>query len=755
MIVILTYGKIYTTSLIEMMSSTFPRDVYATHVLQPAYPQLIEAYGFASEVDLSGLRHATTNYRICQRLKQTERTGETVTFITGVRDPVTRSLSVAMQLYAELFRQDDDAEKDSAQIARRIAAEIADLWQNDTMGEDPRRRLAEATIRSPLTWFEHEIVEPFGFDLFGSPFDAERGYSIYTNGNKRLLLFRYEDGPDAVERGLHDLFADHTFHLPHSNDGDAKHTASIYRHLRDCFRLPRATLEAIYREPAVAHFYDEAHREAAITRWAGEPCADLAQTSIARDERATSQTPRATVLIPLYNNARFIGELLDSIFTQWRPDLELLVVDDASTDGGLEVVLDKLAGRPEIAATILRHETNCVHATLQDIVKHSRSPIIIQADSDDVMLPDRIEKTLRVFEEDQKCRLVTSNALMISDTGIPLGLHVSDPEVGTITRPDDTVKKWGSPWIGATSAYHRSVIEAFEPVDPELCPYGFDWLTPLRATLLGTHHHLAEPLVAWRQHRTNSHRLTGSLSEHVQVQERNTAHELMGLAQRIRDVRWVQDHHYVTEPDMLDSALSLSNALFFRTFEAWARLRSKMQTTIDESGVSYHDQRGIKPPPGVPTIMTLSAGRRYQIQRGEAIASALATWSGFHGVEEHHIWTSRCAAFALRIADPAVHALKITLGSSPLFSPQTAIVSINLGASVRIDLPGNGVVTHEIPWDRALAGCLPWGDDIVVVTIAVPGADKPVNLNSECRDERTLGAALFALEPISRQPGTE
>ncbi|WP_066721367.1 glycosyltransferase [Sphingomonas pituitosa] len=750
MIVILTYGKIYTTSLIEMMTSMFPGDVFSSHVLQPAYPQLIEAYGLASETDLSGLRHTTTNHRIRQRLERAERTGETVTFLTGVRDPVTRSLSVAMQLYAELFRHEGDAERDDAEIARRIGAEIADLWQNDTIGEDPRRRLAEATIRYPLTWFEQELAEPFGFDLFGTPFDASNGYSVFTNGNKRLLLFRYENGADAVERGLCELFPGHAFRLPHANDGDAKHTASIYRHLRECFRMPRAALEAIYRHPAVAHFYDEAHREAAIARWAGEPPADSASIPIVHDNRI-SPPLRATVLIPLYNNAAFIGAQLDSIFAQWRPDLELLVVDDASTDGGLEIVLDKLAGRPDIVATILRHESNCVHATLHDIAKHARGTVIIQADSDDIMLPGRIETTLRVFEEDRRCRLVTGNALMISDTGLPLGLYDSDPEAGTITRPDDTVRKWGSRWIGATSAYHRSVIDAFEPVDPELCPYGFDWLTPLRATLLGTHHHLAEPLVAWRQHRNNSHRLTGSLSSHLQHQERNVANELMGMAQRIRDVRWVQEHRYVPDADMLDDALALSESLFFRTFEGWARLRSKMQAAISEGAVSFHDQRGIRPPPGVPTIMTLSPGQRYRIGRGEPLASALTAWNGFHAIEEGHVWTSRCAAFAFRIADPAVNALAITLGGSLFFPPQTALVSINLDAPVRIDLPGDGGATHEIPWERARVGSLPWSDDIVVVTISVPTADKPVNLWPEYPDARTLGAALFALEPIIRQ----
>ena len=639
-------------------------------------------------------------------------------------------------------------------MARRIGAQIADLWQNDTEGHDPKRRLAEATIRFALTWFQEELVDPFGFDVFNTAFNAAEGYSIYTAGNKRLLLFRYESGPEVVQRGLRELFPAHEFRLPHANDGDAKGTAPIYRHLRQSFKMPRATLEEIYAHPVIAHFYDDAHRDAAIERWAEDRDADepaaAAPADVVIDDRSCDPTFSATVLIPLYNNAPFIGALLDSIFAQWRPDLELLIVDDASTDGGLDIVLQKLAGKPEIAATVLRHEENCVHATLQDIAKHARAPIIIQADSDDIMLPGRIEKTLRVFEDDARCRLVTGNALMISETGIPIGLYDTEPDAVTIERPDDTVRRWGAGWIGATSAYHRSAIEAFPPVDPQLCPYGFDWLTPLRATLLGTHHHLAEPLVAWRQHRNNSHRLIGSLSSHVQHQERNTAHELMGLAQRIRDVKWIQEHRYVADPEILDDALSLSNALFSRTFEGWARLRSKLQAAVNEGAVQANDRRGIKAPPGVPAIMTLSAGRKYRICSGEALSNALATWGGFHLPEERQIWTSRYAAFTIRIADPAVNALAITVGGSSIFPLQTAYFAVNMAAPVQIDLPADGKVTIEIPCKAIPDGGSPWSDDLMVVTIFVPGADKPVHLRPDYPDSRTLGAALFALEPIIR-----
>ncbi|WP_137132740.1 glycosyltransferase [Rhizobium sp. FY34] len=762
MIIVLTYGKVFTTSLAETLAVSFPGNVYKSHSLQPFFPRLVQDYESVAKVDISGLHKSVSNYELSKRMDLADRRGEVVTFVSGVRDPIARSLSVAMQLYHELFEEPSDWDNSPELIAKRISQQIVDLWQTETVGYDPKRLLAEATVRFHLTWFQQELATPFGFDVFGTEFDKDRGYTIYTNGNKRLLLFRYESGPAAVERGLSELFQNHNFHLSHANSGDEKHTGSIYRELRKCFKMPRATLETIYANPSVTQFYTDEEIRLAVDCWAEDPSpldvrsvGQLEQTDVTAVKSAQIVKFKATVVIPLFNNAAFIGELLDSIFSQWLPELELLVVDDASTDTGLDIVMQKLATRPDIASTILSHETNCVHATLADIATHARGQIIIQADSDDIMLPGRIEKTLKTFDDNPLCRLVTSNALMISETGIPIGMFDIDPQALVVKRPDDTVRKWGSWWIGATSAFHRSVLTAFETVDPELCPYGFDLLSPLRATLIGTHHHLAEPLVAWRQHRKNSHRLAGTFSNQLQHQERNFAIELMALAQRIRDVEWIRKTRYCVTPEIIEDALNLSQDLFFQKFEIWSRVRNKMAATANGVALNSDGQVGLKPPPGIPAIMTVLPGHKYQMRGGSPISNALATWRGFHTPEEKHIWTSRYAAVALRISSPDVKVLAITLGGSLFFPLQKVSISINFGKPTEVQPPQVGQEVFHIPLDQDSLGSMPWGKDLVVLTIFVPGADAPVNRNPDHPDARVLGVALFALEPVTHLGGLE
>ncbi|MCY1666600.1 glycosyltransferase [Rhizobium sp. SL86] len=753
MIIVLTYGKVFTTSLVELMSGMFPGDVFDSHTLQPFFPELLREYETVARVDLSGLNRATTNHAIYKRMATAERRGETITFISGVRDPVARSLSVAMQLYQELFAEASDLENSEECVARRIAHQISSLWQSGSGESDARRRLAEKTIRSPLTWFQEELVTPFGFDVFSREFNKEEGYTIYTNGRMRLLLFRVENGSAGVERGLRELFPEQDFHLPHANSGDEKRTGLIYRELRKCFKMPRVALEALYDQPAIKHFYTEDETRSAIERWVD----DASFSAVCQDSQAerapmittqfiSAENDKATIVIPLYNNAAYIGALLDSIITQWRPDLELLVVDDASIEASLDIVLQKLAANPHIPSTILSHETNCVHATLGDITKHAKGRIIIQADSDDIMLPGRIAKTLEEFDKNPLCRLVTSNALMISESGLPLGLLDSDPRACVVRQPDDTVRKWGAPWIGATSAFHRSVLEAFPSVDTELFPYGFDMISPLRATLIGHHHHLAEPLVGWRQHRRNSHRLVGTFSDQISLQERHLSIELMALAQRIRDVEWAQQSRYCIDPELSDSALLLSQGLFFQTFERWSRLRSRMLAAATRTVPNPDEGAGYRPPIGIPAIATMRPEHRYVMGLRSPISKALSMWPGFYQPEEKHIWTSRFAAFALRIPYPNVKAIALTLGGTLLFPPQTVEISVNFGQPTIIDLPANGTNVFQIPLERQPHVKLPWGNDIVIISIFVPKADAPVNIKPDYLDARTLGAGIFALE---------
>jgi glycosyltransferase involved in cell wall biosynthesis len=49
---------------------------------------------------------------------------------------------------------------------------------------------------------------------------------------------------------------------------------------------------------------------------------------------------KVSVLIPVYNNVEFLGECLDSVMAQDFADMEILIADDGSTDGTLEIIME-------------------------------------------------------------------------------------------------------------------------------------------------------------------------------------------------------------------------------------------------------------------------------------------------------------------------------------------------------------------------------------------------------------------------------
>ena len=99
---------------------------------------------------------------------------------------------------------------------------------------------------------------------------------------------------------------------------------------------------------------------------------------------------KVSVLVPLYNQGKFVTETLESIFAQTYKDFEVVCVDDASTDDSLAVVT-KFADR----VRVFSNPTNRgLPATRNIALGHSVGDLILPLDSDDWIEPDYLEKTV-------------------------------------------------------------------------------------------------------------------------------------------------------------------------------------------------------------------------------------------------------------------------------------------------------------------------------------------------------------------------
>jgi glycosyltransferase involved in cell wall biosynthesis len=112
-------------------------------------------------------------------------------------------------------------------------------------------------------------------------------------------------------------------------------------------------------------------------------------------------SPLVSVIIPNYNYANYLPEAVDSVLNQTYPNIELIVVDDGSSDNSKEV----LASYGERVVAVFQ-ENQGVSATRNNGVAVSRGELIAFLDADDVWLPTKIEKQVQRFVSDTTLGLV-------------------------------------------------------------------------------------------------------------------------------------------------------------------------------------------------------------------------------------------------------------------------------------------------------------------------------------------------------------
>ena len=136
-----------------------------------------------------------------------------------------------------------------------------------------------------------------------------------------------------------------------------------------------------------------------------------------------TSAPLVTIVALCYNHRRFLAEALDSIRAQTYPNLEVWLVDDASTDDSAEILHRYAAQNPSWHLLLLPENVgNCRAFNLA--FRQSQGEFVIDFATDDVLLPARVAQQVQAFQQlDVSYGMVYSNAELIDDAGQPLGLH--------------------------------------------------------------------------------------------------------------------------------------------------------------------------------------------------------------------------------------------------------------------------------------------------------------------------------------------
>jgi glycosyltransferase involved in cell wall biosynthesis len=142
---------------------------------------------------------------------------------------------------------------------------------------------------------------------------------------------------------------------------------------------------------------------------------------LAADPRSANSAPRdlqnraglVSVVIPCYNYARFLGDAIQSALDQTYPDVEIIVVDDGSTDD------TRAIAETFPMARFIAQTNQGLSAARNTGLAHCRGDLVVFLDADDRLLPDAIETGARLLADNPALGFVAGCSIFISRDGIP------------------------------------------------------------------------------------------------------------------------------------------------------------------------------------------------------------------------------------------------------------------------------------------------------------------------------------------------
>lgn len=208
-----------------------------------------------------------------------------------------------------------------------------------------------------------------------------------------------------------------------------------------------------------------------------------------------------SVIINNYNYEQFVSKAIESLLEQKPDGLEIIVVDDCSTDQSRDIILDYQRRNPERIKTVFQNVNKGQGAGFNAGFSESEGSLVMFLDADDFMLPgaadvirSRKESGVAVYHYRM---LFTDEAHVLrEDLYPPLHERLADGDASTLLR--DTGRYKGT--ITSGLVFDRAILERIMPMDPEAFRYGGDGYLCAVAPLYGPVRSFETAICAYRLH---------------------------------------------------------------------------------------------------------------------------------------------------------------------------------------------------------------------------------------------------------------
>jgi glycosyltransferase involved in cell wall biosynthesis len=126
-----------------------------------------------------------------------------------------------------------------------------------------------------------------------------------------------------------------------------------------------------------------------------------------------------SVIIPVYNSDKSVAATLKSVLAQTYQDLEIIIVDDGSTDKSIDICKQF----PDPRIKIVHQQNRGLAGARNTGIRHAQGEYLAFVDSDDLWLPEKLAKHMQHFERSPDVGVSFSRSSFIDDQGQPLGIY--------------------------------------------------------------------------------------------------------------------------------------------------------------------------------------------------------------------------------------------------------------------------------------------------------------------------------------------
>lgn len=206
--------------------------------------------------------------------------------------------------------------------------------------------------------------------------------------------------------------------------------------------------------------------------------------------------PKVSVIIPAYNAMDYLPESVESVLRQTFTDLEVLIINDGSSDE----IVQWAAQITDPRVKLFSQKNQGVSEARNTGIAHAQGKYLAFLDADDLWEPTKLEKQVQCLENNPAVGLVDTWVVLANEQGIPTNKVWISKAEGDVWKQ---IVEESLLTCGSTPMIRRCCFETVGVFDRDLC-IAEDWDMWIRIASRYSFAVVKEPLVRYRQHSNNT-----------------------------------------------------------------------------------------------------------------------------------------------------------------------------------------------------------------------------------------------------------